>query len=338
MRSILTLVMLLVLATTVCNAANQTTKLRTWTSASGKSVEAEYVGLEHGKVKLRTADGTLVAISARSLSDGDQAWIKEEEARRNAPAGIRRPEKPHELPVFQEGKWKDYHSVYTARNFDACMTIRGSVQIYPKENGTRVGKPMSLYVDCYYRDDDRVYFAVPRTAYLDCPDPVEQPKTVTLAGVLHRDVPFDVTYEFSEEGIKAYGGCQDTREIKHPTMYRLRVKVPPSHKFEDFATAEERNEALEDWWVVTSPVEGKRRTFGYAESLTSMGGKNKQVTIDAPVYGRRKICFKTGNAEDANLAPSVYSGKSLWQGYSVSYTKDEGDAKSKSLYLEVVIE
>ena len=323
---------------TVCNGAEQTPTPRTWTSVSGKSLEAEYVSLEYGKVKLRTSDGAFVSINARALSAGDQAWIKEEEARRNAPAEIRSPAQPYELPVFKGGEWDGYHAVYTARNFDACMNVRGEILVHPKENGDRIGKHMLLYVDCYYRDEDKGYHAIPITAYEDCPDPVKQPRTLTLAGVLRRDVPFSVTYEFSEEGIKAYGACRDTREIVQPTAYRLRVKVPASHRYEDFATVEERNEALEEWKVVTSPIEGKRRTFGYGDSLTSMGGKNKQVTIDAPLYGTRKICFTTGNYKDANLAPSIYSGKSLWQGFSVSYTKDEGDATAKSLYLEMEIE
>lgn len=331
--------MLLVCAAlTVCGSTPDATALRTWKSVSGKSVEAEYIDLKYGKVKLRTSDGNLITISAQSLSAEDRAWIKEEETKRNAPAEVLPPKHPYELPVFKDGEWKGYYAVYTARNFDACMDSRGVIWVYPKEKGTRVGKPMRLYEDCYHRDDNKEYRPVSVTAFQNSPAPAMQPKTLTLAGVLTRDVPFSVTYEFSEAGIKAYGDCQDPRQIEQPTVFRLRVRIPASHTFEELGSVAEQKETLKDWQVMATPVKGKRRTIAYWESVPFVWGRNRQVTIDAPVYGERKICFKSGNPKAAFVSPTLYSGKSPWQGYSVVCTKDERDISSRRLDFEIEIE
>jgi len=138
-------VLLLCAATAGLGDPQQMGAGRTWTSITGSSVEAEYIGLEHGRVKLRTRDGTLTAIAEDALSAEDRAWIKEEEARLNAPAEDIRPARiSEELPVFKTGDWVGYHTVYTAPNFDACLDAEGVMWIYPKEHRSRIGKPMRL--------------------------------------------------------------------------------------------------------------------------------------------------------------------------------------------------
>lgn len=50
---------------------------RTWTNAeTGRQIEAQYVSMIAGNVKLKKADGTIVTISIEKLSKDDQDWIR----------------------------------------------------------------------------------------------------------------------------------------------------------------------------------------------------------------------------------------------------------------------
>lgn len=62
----------------------QNEKLRTWTDKSGEySVEAEFISMAFGKVKLKKADGTIITMPLDRLSDDDRKWIQEKSKGRN---------------------------------------------------------------------------------------------------------------------------------------------------------------------------------------------------------------------------------------------------------------
>jgi len=51
---------------------------RTWTDATGRfSVQAELVDFRDGQVRLRTADGRVVSLDVRQLSDGDRQFLRD---------------------------------------------------------------------------------------------------------------------------------------------------------------------------------------------------------------------------------------------------------------------
>lgn len=51
---------------------------RTWTSANGQTVEAVYRGYERGQVALQLTNGQRTHVAMTSLSEGDQAWVRNE--------------------------------------------------------------------------------------------------------------------------------------------------------------------------------------------------------------------------------------------------------------------
>ena len=53
-----------------------TRKLKIWTYITGKQVEADFVSLRAGKVKLRKANGKTITLSIERLSKQDQEWIR----------------------------------------------------------------------------------------------------------------------------------------------------------------------------------------------------------------------------------------------------------------------
>jgi len=76
-------------------------EVRTWTSTSGTTLEAEYVGYENRKVTLRKPDNTTIQVDVRQLSEADRNYLREE-FRKNPPVRIR------DIPLFPiraEGKY-----------------------------------------------------------------------------------------------------------------------------------------------------------------------------------------------------------------------------------------
>jgi len=60
----------------VCCFQTVSAEIRTWTSSSGTTIEAELVRVEAGRAVLRSADGKEVAISLSKLSAEDQAFLQ----------------------------------------------------------------------------------------------------------------------------------------------------------------------------------------------------------------------------------------------------------------------
>ncbi|AHF89506.1 hypothetical protein OPIT5_03690 [Opitutaceae bacterium TAV5] len=54
---------------------------RTFTDRQGRTIQAEFVSLENGVVKIRRDDGITFDLQLSSLSDADQKWIRDEAAR-----------------------------------------------------------------------------------------------------------------------------------------------------------------------------------------------------------------------------------------------------------------
>ncbi len=65
---------------TVCLmvAAGQAGEVRTFTNKQGASIQAEFISLADGMVKIKRDDGRVFDLPLSSLSQADQNWIKEE--------------------------------------------------------------------------------------------------------------------------------------------------------------------------------------------------------------------------------------------------------------------
>lgn len=307
--------------------------MRTWTSTSGAKLKGVYVETNLGRVSLRGADGKVVAIPLNRLSAKDREWIEKMEARGKGTGGIREPAKPNHLPVFADGEWRMQHAVYTAPNFDALMDRTGTIKVYPKVNGERVGKPMRYQLTCWYmstKSKPPTHMRREVERYTQAPKPRMQPDSITLMGELTNEVPFTVTFEFSKKGITAWGYCKDPAGIDE-TRYRVGAWMPKSHNFDDETPLDERARILKDWKLIIEPIEGKTIRYDYAESIPRMNVFSERVRIEAPLYGKRKVSFRAGDADEGPLRPYIYSGRCPWQGYFVGMYKEEQSDRSKKL-------
>lgn len=68
------------LATALCMATECRAEMRRWTNGAGKVLQAEFDGVEGGRVQLILANGSRATVELQSLSAEDQAWVKEHPA------------------------------------------------------------------------------------------------------------------------------------------------------------------------------------------------------------------------------------------------------------------
>ncbi|MHC4452069.1 MAG: SHD1 domain-containing protein, partial [Planctomycetota bacterium] len=69
--------------------------VRTWTDSTGKyTVEAELVGVDNGKVRLKKSDGSVVAVPLVKMSAGDRAFLQQRLQERKDKAPDETPVKP----------------------------------------------------------------------------------------------------------------------------------------------------------------------------------------------------------------------------------------------------
>lgn len=60
-----------------CHSVSGMEAARTWTSVSGATIEARYVGMERGEIVLQGADGTQFRIQPGLLSEADQNYVRQ---------------------------------------------------------------------------------------------------------------------------------------------------------------------------------------------------------------------------------------------------------------------
>jgi predicted peptidase len=128
---------------------------RTWTAADGRKMEADFVGVENGKVQLLKG-GQKMSVPLEKLSAEDQKWATEEAAKQptpktppaTKPAGPTKPIDP-EYAALLTGDWalakheKLPYAFYGAKELDPAKTYPLILSLHGKsdndENGPQVG-------------------------------------------------------------------------------------------------------------------------------------------------------------------------------------------------------
>ena len=341
MRYFLRLCVIVSVALTCANAQTNETdsvKLRTWTSGSGKKIEAEFVRSQFGMVTLKKEDGSEVKIRRMQLSKADRDWIKEAEAGPQQTDGIAADKRRGSLPVFTDGEWKSKNAVYQHENFDAVVNSSAGLTIYPKEDGKRVGKSLGVYLACYY-SDLKIGSSMGRgiVHFELAPKPVMEPDKLAYEGKLKDNVDFGLYYSFHDNKISASGWCRDPKRILYPTIFRIVTSIPKSHDIPSDMRTTEQEELLEGYEFVTRSVGGQKTMYPYCKPAR-MGGRVKSAWIEGPLFGARKVKFEAQSPKEAWLVPWIYSKYAPWQGYCIQLFKEEHDSKSKGHRIKIAIE
>jgi len=229
------------------------------------------------------------------------------------------------LPTFKEGKWKGAYVAYTHQNFDAIIDENSVLTIYPKgSDGKRVGRPFTCYqLSCYYVPPKGHQHGRPPISFENPGQPQEQPRKVSIKGILKDDVPFQLEYEFANNQITAAGGCADPSGIQYPTVFRILSQMASSHSIPPQMEQPDREKLLKTCRLVTRErvggPEGRKKRFEYPYwDIMRFHGHIEYAEVKGP-YGPRVIKMRTRN-EEGTLYGYIYSDCCPWQGYSIYYT------------------
>ena len=331
--------------------------VRTWTAASGSTVEAKFVRLEGENVILAREDGVEFRIPGSKLSAADIDYVKalipdgggleQVEAARvtekeDGPVKMQDvPGKlePKQIPVFTTGPWQGAHAVYEHANFDAVMDTDGTLNIYPKDQGKRIAKPLKLIGRITYRNPYRGTKIIELTS---SGDPVMQPKTLTLQATTvdhsksRQEVDFEVTYSFEANEISAWGRSLGEGTYKHPEMFEVHFSGPKTHQIEPSVEQSERIKILKDYSLVLKGGSGGSRRLDYYTS-PKFGGDCKSAELVGPMWKPRKITI-TGASNKAPIKPWVYPGRLLWEGFQLFVVKPDPRSESESQKMVIRVE
>lgn len=318
-------------------------EIRTWTALSGSTVEAKFVRLDGENVILAREDGVEFRIPASKLSAADVAYVQA-----RAPASV---ETEEPAPSPKMGKTsassKDgeaVYAIYEHANFDAVVDEKGSVQIYPKNQGERIAPPLTLAGRIAYQK----HYRGARIIELTPPgDLVRQPDTITLRAKTRdnktgQEVDFEVTYRFEGNEVSALGRSLGDGTYKQPEMFEIVTRIPQTHDIEPSVEQPERIRILKDYSLDLKGGAGGSRSLNYHSSPDFGGSKNKGKTAEkaipvGPVWEPRKITVSSASSK-APLIPYVYPGKLLWQGCTFFMRNSNPRSQSESEKVVVTID
>lgn len=307
-------------------ASGTMTAFRTWTSATGATVEARLTGVEDGQALLETVDGRPLVIALANLSAADAERVAKM-ADAAAPAVETG---PHKLPVFTTGPGAGYHAVYQHANFDARIDADGVLHVQLKEKGSPLDNTIRFVNHSHFLAPEWTHRPI-REFQTPSP-PVMQPTRVTFQGKFSHDVSFEWTYAFSGNVISAWGRCEDPKDVVHPTQFRIGIYIPPSHAIPKEVPYEEWEGIVQGYQVHMREMQGSQLkwvSYTYYESRDQPFPRIREARVEAPNWAPRSVQISTPSRE-APLQGWVYSGYSLWQGYYFFLTKPTAMAKSRS--------
>jgi hypothetical protein len=285
-------------------------EVRTWTSSSGATLEAAFVGVDGTLVKLRAANGKMMGIPMMRLSPADRAWVAEQAPAAEPPAAEPAAAEPaaaesgqeiKALRAFTEGDWKGYNAFYTERNFDAGLAANGEVVLFLKNrNGERVGEPLRMLAQYVTRDPvTGQYKTVGAAAFLDDPDPVKSAREVTWHRKLADGMQVETGVAFSRTGIEMWS-APVAKELPADAPHAfVAVRAPKTFTIGHDMKVEEKKKIAGKATLVIHPDSGTPFHLAYYDRRDFPNAADRIEIED--LYESRTISFKAASPRHAPL-------------------------------------
>jgi len=304
---------------------------RAWTSFNGHQITARFVELKDGVVVLEDEAGTLRPVRLSLLLPKDQTVAQELEAARAAgPAADASGTKANRLPVFREGGAKGLHAVYSNANFVATVSASGGLSVTCLDAGAPVGKPITFAPSYGYADKaNRNRYVGRRIVSFDkAPKPTLAPTVLAYEATLEDDVKAGFSYEFKGNTVQVWGWVEDPAGIPYPTGQHLRFAFTASHEFANDVLVSERKKVVAPYSLAVTPVDGKTVVHPYGDKVSRFATSARQIAIEGPLFGKRKVAVECLSPKTAPLVPWIYTDYCPYQGYSVGLHKEDRSSRS----------
>lgn len=321
-------------------SAQDLSKPRKWTSSAGTQIEASVGGidLDTGTVKLKSTDGRELNIAISLLVEKDRALLKKWYAAKVAKekgTGAATEAGPGKLSVYRDGKWKRYNTIYEGPMYDAVLDSGGTLVIYPKGNGERLGKPLQAYLHCGYREKGIARWTRrPIVEFENPPAPSHstKPIEIELKGKFADGVTFDVRFDCEENRISVEGGIRDPSGIKFPSVVQNRIRMTATHKPTPEDTPEQIKAMVEGYTLAIRSTEGTK-TYPYWQPLKNQNNI-KDLRIKGP-WGAKQMRIETPGIRNRTTKETeygrfwIYSQSPPYRGYMLFREGTSGIRKGR---------
>jgi len=321
-------------------AADAPQELPEWHSRAGQSMRAEFLEVQYGEVWLRGTNNLVFKIPLVALTPEGQQLARDLEAQRQAgPAMQTQSVASNQLPVFLDGPAAQCNAIFNHKNFIATVDAEGEMKIVCLDQGKPIDKPLFINFGCSYSQPGKRRSYRRPVAYFDNPPkPSENSPELTYKGRMKDNVEFEITYEFKDNSIQAWGWIQDPDDISFPSRFGLGLRFTATHRFAPDVPLEERKKQLEGFELVVNPIDGKSVTYPFWQSTQRLALPAKRVEILGDVYGERRIYVTIPSTKIAQLHPRVYTGNAPHAGFSVGLRKSSYSSRNRNERLVLTID
>ncbi len=317
--SLIVFILLCVLMASV--NAQDLSKPRKWTSTAGSQIEASVLDIDPAKgVRLKTTNGRELTVAINLFVEADQAILRKALAAKSGTGAVSEAE-AGKLPLFKDGPWKGYNTIFEGSLYDATLNSNGTLVLHPKVNGQRIGKTLQAYLRCHYREKDIGRWTHrPIVEFEEAPAPSHSKKgiKIELKGKFADDVSFEVVYDCDEDSISVHGSIKDPPRIKHPSIGRSRIYMMPTHKPGPEAKTEEIKAMMEGYSLSIRGEKGTE-TLPYWKS-EKRRNNIRELRIKGP-WDTKEIRLEASAVRNRETRETeygvfwLYSNNAPYQGY-----------------------
>lgn len=323
---------------------NTTMGMRTWSSSSGATVEAKLIRIDGDMVILEQKSKSQMRIAKSSLINEDQQILNVWLAETRGTGSITEPEAGM-LPAFADGKWQGMNTVYEGQFYDLTFesfqhtnqseTQRLKIVLYPKDNGQRVGHPITINIQCIYRiHAQKKTFTRTLTAIESTEKPIvtSNPHSLELSGMFDDEVQLELTLDMSDRSFSLDGSIKDPVDIEHESHFGFNGKIAATHNPKTDEEWAQSNLEMKDWYIILNPPAGEKTTYAYTASLKWQAVK--MVEVKGPWGGQTLNIVWEGERIKKQKQRrygrfSVYSGMPPFRGFSFSSSGTSEHTPSK---------
>jgi hypothetical protein len=334
-------------------------KKHTWTSADGRSLEAEFVSADDKGVDLKirgrsspmTLEWSKLASQSIALGKALQKLKKS-----LVPSTLSGGEKV--LARYGSGKWKGYNTYFESVAFEAGLHSNGQeVHVWLLDgNGNRVTKkgkggsavgplpPMRIHFFPFNNVDEdgkRNWNPLRVTKLYESPEVSNDRKITSVSGEWENGAKFEYNYELTHGGLAFWGDAKESSSTQFPGILEIRLKAPEVMDATKAETIQEINEAAGDGALYVDPVDGKTIKFPFNEKWTDIKNKLKKGVSYNPVkyaefrgspFGEHKIKISSASTRTGYFAwDDGYSQVYPIQGAMLFLKSTDGAEAAKSL-------
>lgn len=305
-------------------------KLRTWTSTSGKTVEASFAGIEDGKVQLRSAEGKMGAIPLANLISADQQY-----ARKRGGGGRMLERTESQLAGFASGEWKQCNTVYRGEDYIAKLLVAGNLQIQPLEDGKPVGAPFQVLVWRYTVNRKGAHGArtvrVKLKALTEGPEPGMHrgQQALVVRGTFEDDCTFTLSLDLTPDDI-SFALEHEPASRDENAFTQLRLRIPKTFAAGSAELAQIK-QATDGWLMTIKGKDIRQEQLPFWKAARSESGL-ESASLKGP-WGERRIDVEftpyKGAAGKVYGSFHIYAQRALHDGGSLRMTLQEKRDQAK---------